>query len=161
MKPHLLIAVAALLVWPSAQALAEDAQVKTLGFCELMSNPMLYSRRVVRVRAIFAQGAEQSVLYDPDCGNGKASAAVEFGPRCKGATKKLDRLVAKGRRAWVVVEGLFYGPEPAKIDPGLPDSLKQKLKGSPQRYGHQGAFETMIQVTKVVSADQVSPDVPW
>ncbi len=129
MKPHLLVAVAALLVWPSARALAED--VKTVGFCELMNNAKLHSREVIRVRAIFAQGAEQSILYDPKCGNGKPAAAVEFGPRCKGVTKKLDRLVTKNRRAWVVVEGTFYGPEPAKIDPKLPDWLKQKLEGSP------------------------------
>ncbi len=161
MKPHLLIAAASLLVWASAQALAEDTQVKTLGFCELMSNAKLHSRQVVRVRAIFAQGAEQSVLYDPECGQDRPAAAVEFGPRCKGATKKLDRLVAESRRAWVVVEGVLYGPEPAKIDPKLPDWLKQKLEGSPQKYGHQGAFDTLLQVNKVVSVDRVSPDVPW
>ena len=161
MKPHLLFAAALLLAWPSAQALAEDGKAKTLGFCELMNNAKLHSRQVVRVRAIFAQGAEQSVLYDPDCGKDKPTAAVEFGARSKGATKKLDRLVAKDRRAWVVVEGVFYGPEPAKIDPKLPDWLKQKLEGSPQKYGHQGAFDTMLQVTNVVRADHVSPDVPW
>jgi hypothetical protein len=125
-----------------------------------MSNTKLHSRQVVRVRAVFARGAEQSVLYDPGCGNGNLTAAVEFGPRCKGATKKLDRLTARSRRAWVVFEGVFHGAEPAEIDPKLPDWLKQKLAGSPQRYGHLGVFDTLLQVTKVVSVDEIGLDAP-
>jgi hypothetical protein len=161
MKPHLLIAVTWLLIWPSAEGLAEDPKVKTLGFCELINNARLHTGQVVRVRAIFAQGGEQSVLYDPDCGKDKPATAVEFGACSKGATKRLDRLISKDRRAWVVVEGTFYGPEPAKIDPKLPDWLKRRLEGSPQKYGHLGAFDAILQINRVVSADKVSPEVPW
>jgi hypothetical protein len=44
------------------------------------------------------------------------------------------------------------GGEPLKIDPKLPDWLKDRFKGSSQRYGHLNTFEMMIEVVKVVSA---------
>jgi hypothetical protein len=39
-----------------------------------------------------------------------------------------------------------------KVDPKLPDWLKDRFKGSYRRYGHLGSFEMMIEVVKVVSA---------
>jgi hypothetical protein len=132
--------------------------LKALGSASF--NPSKYSGRTVRVRAIYGQGAEQSVLYDSACAISNASIAVEFAEHYKGARRRLDRIVARDKRAWVVVDGTFYGPEAAEVDPKLPDWLKNELQGTPKRYGHLGAFTSMFRILVVVSAAPVAPDVP-
>jgi hypothetical protein len=80
---------------------------------------------------------------------------VEFAKSSSGAMKELDRLLSKSRRAWVTLQGVFYGPELQKnVDPKLPQNIRERLEKSPKTYGHLGAFETMIEVTKV-SASKV------
>jgi hypothetical protein len=68
----------------------------------------------------------------------------------------LDMLAERDRRALVVFEGMFYGPEPIKIDPRLPAAIKKRLKGAKRRYGHMDSFETMIRVTSVKYVEAVS-----
>lgn len=41
------------------------------------------------------------------------------------------------------------------LDPKLPDWMKDRLKGSMERYGHRGSMEMMITVTKIVAAKEV------
>ena len=166
MKPHLaLLAVALSLssVGAYGGAAAKDS-ARVLSLCELVDNWKDYNRKTVRVRAIFATGPEMDWLYDPACRNGKGLTDVEFRKNTKGAIKKLDQLISKGRgnrRAWVVLEGVFYGPEPYKnVDPKLPASIRERLEKSARRYGHMDAFETMIEVTRVVQATEVAVDVP-
>src|SRR5712692_7080238 len=67
MRRHVLVGALVLLFWPNAHAMAAD-QAKKVSFCELTGNSKLHSRQLVRVRAVFAQGAEQSVLYANECG---------------------------------------------------------------------------------------------
>lgn len=66
--------------------------------------------------------------------------------------KALRRIVTKKRYALVTFEGTMRGGKPVKVDPKLPDWLKDRFNGSSQRYGHLGSFEMMIEVAKVVSA---------
>jgi hypothetical protein len=133
---------------------------RVLRLCELLDNWKVYNRKPVRVRAIYRVGAEQEWLSDPACPNEKYLTDVEFRPRTKGATKRLEQLVAKDRRAWVTFEGVFYGPETYKnVDPKLPASIREHLEKSPRRYGHMDSFESMIQVTRVVEAREVPADV--
>ena len=47
------------------------------------------------------------------------------------------------------------GPEPVKIDPKLPDWLKDRFEGAPKRYGHLDSLEMMIEVGKIVAAKDV------
>jgi hypothetical protein len=58
----------------------------------------------------------------------------------------------KTRSALVTVEGTMYGGGPVKVDPKLPDWLKERFKGSSQTYGHLGSFDMMIEVEKVIDA---------
>jgi hypothetical protein len=133
---------------------------RVLSLCELVDNWKDHNGREVRVRAIYAIGAEQTVLYDPACRGGKDQTYVEFRPHAKGVTKRLDKLVAKGRRAWVILDGVFFGPELYKnVDPKLPPSIRERLEKSPRRYGHMDSLETMISVTRVVEASEVPADV--
>ena len=134
---------------------------RVLSLCEVVNNWKDHNRQEVRVRAIYAIGAEQNVLYDPSCRDGKDLTYVEIGPHTRGATKKLDQLVAKSKRALVIFDGVFYGPELyTNVDPKLPPSIRERLEKSPRRYGHMDSMETMISVTRVVEATEVGVNVP-
>ena len=133
---------------------------RVLRLCDLVENWQQYHGHKVRVRAIYEVGAG-TWLYDPTCRNGEALTYVSIRRRAKGATKRLEQIAAKDRRVWVILEGIFYGPEPFNnIDPKLPAKLKEGLKKSHKRYGHLDSFDTMITVTTVVNAAEVSADVP-
>ena len=69
--------------------------------------------------------------------------------------KTLRRIVGKKRYALVTVEGTMRGPEPMKVDPRLPDWLKDRVKDAPKRYGHLGSLEMMIEVGRVIEARDV------
>lgn len=141
----------------------EPGQSKVLTACELVANWKNYNRQKVLVRAIFAVGAEQSVVHDPACKD--ESIAVEFREDVKGRYKKLDRIVSKNRlnkRAHVVFEGVFFGPEPFREDElsPLPPHIRERFAKDHRRYGHMGAFDNMIEVSKVIQAKEVAPEVP-
>jgi hypothetical protein len=128
--------------------------------CAVLRNAADYSQKLVRLRGILAVGAEQTVLYDPECGKGMADAEVAVTPKFK-PNRRLGSLLKKNRRAWVVAEGNFYGPELAQIDPKLPQWMQDKLKGTLTRYGHLGSYSTMIEITKIIRAEAVPPETPW
>jgi hypothetical protein len=153
-------------VWITAAVLASNtcqclyADSAPLNLCVVVRSAADYSRKLVRLRGILAVGAEQAVLYDPECATGIGDAKVAFTPKFK-RNRRLDGLLKKDRRAWVIVEGTFYGPELAQIDPKLPQWMKDKLKGTMTRYGHLGSYSNMIEVTKIISAETVPPATPW
>lgn len=141
----------------------KPGQPKVLTVCELVASWKNYNRQKVLVRAIFAVGAEQSVVYDPACKD--ESIATEFREDVKGRYKKLDHIVSKNRlnkRAWVVFEGVFFGPEPFSEDElsPLPPHIREHFAKGHRRYGHMGAFDSMIEVSKVVEAKEVAAEVP-
>ena|SRR6266404_2390695 len=141
-------------------AVAPKKTSKVLNLCDLVENWKKYHGHKVRVRAIYEVGAG-TWLYDPTCRNGEALTYVSLQTQAKGATKRLEHIAAKDRRVWVVLEGIFYGPEPFNnIDPKLPAKLREGLENSHKRYGHLDSFDTMITVTRVVDASEVSADVP-
>jgi hypothetical protein len=124
--------------------------------CEVVNNWKEYNQRKVRVRAILGSGPEQTWLYDPACKNGEALTYVGFRQHVKGTIKRLDRILAKGMQAEVILEGVFYGPELYKnVDPKLPASIRERLGKSPRRYGHMDSFGTMLNVTKIISAAEI------
>ena len=142
----------------SGQAVRQSKRV--LSLCESVDNWKNYHRQQVRVRAILAMGAETTVLYDPACRNGEDLTYVSYPSSPQGAKKQMDEFIAKDRRAWVIFEGIFYGPELLKIDPKLPEPIRTKLEGSTRGYGHQGVYDTMIEVSTVVEASVVPASVP-
>jgi hypothetical protein len=151
-------------VWIAAAVLASDtcphlyAEAETLNLCTVVGRAADYSRKAVRLRGILAVGREAVVLYDPECAKGTADVAVT--PKFK-RSRRLDRQLQKTRRAWVVVEGTFYGPELAEVDPKLPQWMKDKLKGTMTRYGHLGAYSTQIEITKIITVEAVPAATPW
>jgi hypothetical protein len=149
---------------PAYEGCSAGQTPPVLNLCELVGKWRDYHGKQVRVRAIYRVGAEQAWLYDPACRNGEGLTDVSFREDMKGSLKKLDQLVAKDkrRRAWVVFEGVFYGPEAYgdKVDPKLPAPIRERFEKAPRRYGHMGSMESMIEVTKVVEAAKVPADVP-
>lgn len=143
---------------------AANKGTRVLRLCELVDNWKDYHQKKVRVRAIYVAGAESASLHDPACRKGEGLTHVSFRDDTKGALKKLDQLVVKDRRrrAWVVFEGVFYGPEPygEKVDPKLPGPLRERFEKAPRRYGHMDMFETEIEVTRVLQVAKIAGEVP-
>lgn len=131
----------------------------SVDLCTVAANIRTYNGQPVRVTAFLGAGAEQDVLYDPKCRNGEALVYVSFKPKVTGQMKALRRIVKKKRYALVTVEGVMHGPEPVKVDPKLPDWLKDRFKDAPKRYGHLDSLEMMIEVEKVITARDVDDGV--
>ena len=160
------LAVTLILFVPSgALPSGKHGQHGVLNLCELLDNWQNYNQHEVRVRAVYAVGPVTDWLYDPSCREGEGATAVEFRDHLQGAVGKMDRIVSKGRRqrrAWVIFEGVFHGPEPYKdteIDQ-TPPPLREQVRKGHRRYGHMDMFDSMIEVTKVVEATKVADDVP-
>jgi len=75
-----------------------------LSLCEVVAHAGEYSRQRVRVRGLLASGAEQNVIYDPNCTTSQDPTYVSEAPELK-KNRKLNRLLRKERRAWVVSGG--------------------------------------------------------
>jgi hypothetical protein len=142
-----------------------SSEPKAASLCELVEHWKDYNRQMVRVRAIYAVGAESEVLYDPACQKGKDIAYVRIRDDVKGPYKKLDRIVSKDRshrRAWVIFEGVFRGPEPyteSELE-RTPPQIRDQFRRGHRRYGHMDMFDYMLEVTQVVDATGVPNDVP-
>jgi hypothetical protein len=131
--------------------------VRAHSLCDLMSNWKKYNRHTVRIRAIYKDTGAQAWLYDPACSNGEGLADVNFQRQTKSTMKKLDQIIAKDGQAWVVLEGVFYGPEPFDyIDPKLPAQIREALEKSHKRYGHLGAYDIKINVLKIINISEVN-----
>ena len=126
---------------------------RAVDLCTLAENIKTFNGQRVRVTGFFGAGAEQDVLYDPKCQDGNALVYVSFKPKVTGQMKALRRIAKKKRIALVTIEGTMRGPEPVRIDPNLPDWLKDRFNASTQRYGHLGSLEMMIEVETVVAAN--------
>jgi len=131
-----------------------------VSLCELVSHAAQYHRRKVRIVGIY-RVAGQSALYDPQCSEEQNWMAVDFAQTVKGSVKSFDKLVKRDKRAKVVFEGTFFGPEPLQIDPELPSLLKEKLSGATRRYGHLDSFKTMILVSAVKHVEKVPSNLEW
>jgi hypothetical protein len=149
-----------LLVGVSSARPQKEKNATILTLCDLVGNEAIHDRQTVSVRAFYLVGAEQALLYDPQCRNGEYLTYVDFMKLKDKFPKKLKQLEKTDRRALVIFEGIFYGPETVEIDPKLPQYLKDKLAGSKRQYGHMNSLETMIEVTRIKQVEKVPPDVP-
>jgi CRISPR/Cas system-associated endonuclease/helicase Cas3 len=162
------MSLAALVGAASAIGSERHTQPPVVDLCELVSTWKTYHGREIQVRAIYTEQVVQERLYDPNCAE-VGEIAVKWPPRLtktmKRTIRNLDRLVSKDshKRAWVVVEGVFYGPEAYKdteIPSNLPPAMKEQMKKSHKRYGYMNGLDNMIEITRVVEASRVDADVP-
>ncbi len=100
-------------------------------------------------------GPEGSALYDPGCQQGQPLVWVDFNPSVSGKWGSLKRILHRSNRAAVTIEGTMRGGEPTKIDPKLPEQIKEALKNQKERYGHLGGFDMAIEVSRIIEAKPV------
>lgn len=86
----------------------KERSAGALALCELVENADHYDRQNVSVRAIYPVGAEQAVLFDPECRDGKDLTYVDFSKLKGKFPEKLRQLEKTDRRA-LVVFGLLEG----------------------------------------------------
>lgn len=132
--------------------MAQDQFPRALDLCTVAANLGVYSGREVRLTALLSVGAENVVLCDPKCQDGKPMIWVEFKPKVAGRMKALSRILKRERSALVTVQGTLHGGEPVEVDPKLPAWMKKRFKGVLKTYGHLNAFDMMIEVEKVIDA---------
>lgn len=150
--------MAVLLAASTVLGAASDKKPKELDLCTVVANWQQFSGKAIRVGALFQEGAEQSALSDPACQHGELLVFVSPAVHVEGKKRRLRQILGKDRKAKVVLEGVFRGPELAPIDPKLPEAMKEKLKGSKLRYGHLGSFDMMIEVTKIIEAERTGKE---
>jgi hypothetical protein len=151
-----IFAVAAAVSLPLHAQTQSKPNARVLSLCEAVDNRKALHRQKILVRAVLASGPEMSWLYDPECQGGKDLVDVEFSKPVNGQFEKLNRILSNRKHALVVVEGLFYGPEPYdNIDPNIPQGVQERLKKASRRYGHLDAFENMIEVSKVIDVTKM------
>lgn len=148
-----------MLVAEGSVGICHGQQLSPVDLCTVATNIHSYNGQQVRVTAFLGAGAEQDVLYDPKCRNGEPLVYVSFKPKVAGEMKALRRIVRKRRYALVTVEGTIHGAESMKVDPKLPNWLKDRFKDAPKRYGHLGSLEMMIEVGRVVDAKDVDDGI--
>ncbi len=108
---------------------------ETASLCSLQQKVAEGHHETVRVSGIFSQGT----LEDAACP--KESTWVEFDLRSEQNKEKLRKLLDRSRRAYVVVEGEFYGPP--LPDPNLPVAIRKSYHPG---WGHLAAFKTKLVV---------------
>lgn len=115
---------------------------ETASLCSLQQKVTEGNHETVQVSGIFSEGLERGTLEDAACP--KESTWVELDLRSKQNKEKLRKLLGRSRRAYVVVEGEFYGPP-------LPDSkLPYAIRNSYHPgWGHLAAFKTKLVVHSI------------
>jgi hypothetical protein len=134
---------------------AQNDAPKALDLCTVVLKIQSYHRQHVRITASLGRGGLD--LYDPKCNGEEARVTVFYkdGVLKTGESAQELLRITQERNALVTVEGTMYGPEPVSIDPNYPDWLKERLKDSVKRYGHQGSYPMLIEVDKILDAREV------
>ena len=119
------------------QSAPADTEVTSL--CSLQSTVAEGRHKAVRVSGVYGPSLNYTVLEDPACPN--ETTWVELGLRTNRNRAKLRRLLDHSRRAYVELDGEFYGPPVP--DPKLPESIRKSYHPG---WGHLAAFRTKLVV---------------
>ncbi len=122
-----------------AQTIAQQTGPNAASLCVLQKKVVEGEHQAVRVSGIYGPGLDYTVLEDADCPN--ESTWVELALRSQKNKEKLRKMLDRSRRAYVVVEGEFYGPPVP--DPKLPEALRKSYHPG---WGHLAAFKTKLVV---------------
>jgi hypothetical protein len=154
-----LVLIALVLGGCSTICLGQNRASAAVDLCTVAANIRTYNGQQTRVTAFIGAGLEQDFLYDPKCDEGRPLVYVSLRPNITGKMAALRRILKRKRYALVTVEGIIHGPEPLKIDPKLPDWMKERFKDSTRRYGHLDSFDMMIEVVKIVQVKDVDDGI--
>jgi hypothetical protein len=134
-----LLAMCLLVVESLAQTVAPQPGPNMASLCVLQKKVVQGEHETVRVSGVYGPGLDQTVLEDAECPSD--STWVELALRSQENKDKLRKMLYDSRRAYVVVEGEFYGPP--LPDPKLPDAIKKDYHPG---WGHLAAFKTKLVV---------------
>lgn len=111
---RIMIALALLFVRGIAVTANTDSQAPVVSFCEMVSAPEKYDKKVVFTEALMSPGEHSVIFYDPQCTptqENNVSTQISF-PESWNSTKlgkELSDLFRHDRTARVQAEGIFYG----------------------------------------------------
>jgi hypothetical protein len=132
-----------------------------MSLCDVVQNWQSFHGKPIRAKAILSVGLENSSLSHPQCSSDEYSTYPDFSHLRVSWPKKLEGLISRDRRAWVVVTGTYFGPEPRKVDQTLPEPLRTVLQSAPQRYGHLGMMNNQVDVFSINVLGRVPNGLPW
>ena len=122
-----------------AQSAAPQTDLRTTSLCVLQKQVAEGKHEAVRVSGMYGPGLDHTVLEDPSCP--AEGTWVELALRSNQNKERLRKLLDRSHRAYVVVEGEFYGPP--LPDPKLPEAIKKDYHPG---WGHLAAFKTKFVV---------------
>ena len=122
-----------------AQTAPPQTGPKATSLCALQEKVAKGEHQTVRVSGVYGPGLDRTVLEDAGCPSD--STWVELALRSKENKNKLREVLSRSRRAYVELEGEFYGPP--LPDPKLPEAIKKDYHPG---WGHLAAFKTKLVV---------------
>jgi len=157
-----------ILAQPGRSSPVVPLEVPTVDYCQLLTEPASYDKKVIRVKALYVAGFEVSAFEHPSCDKDRSSTWVEFDESENSCTDKKvrnafdaifhpPRKSKKGvyqipgpSRAEVVVVGRFEGPKPGIR---IGSEGRRILTG----YGHMNAYKYRF----VVQCMEQVKAAPW
>ena len=125
------------------------ANTEVTSLCSLQSTVAEGKHKTVRVSGVYGPSLNYTVLEDPACPN--ETTWVELGLRTNRNRAKLRRMLDHSRRAYVELDGEFYGPPVP--DPKLPESIRKSYHPG---WGHLAAFRTKL-IVHAIRAVEAAP----
>ncbi len=157
----LLLCATALVVAGDAQrrhkpVVKPSSKVPTVSFCELISRPELYDKKIVRTEAISAIGMESQVLYDPQCSTEERRVWVTHDAAWEKADKKLQAAYL----------ALLFDENNNRIPRGRSGRAKAVLTGrfeasNKNGYGHLNQYRFQFAIMGIEKVERVPEDVPY
>jgi len=132
------------------QTVASQTGPNTASLCVLQKEVAEGQHETVRVSGVYGPGLDRTVLEDGECPS--ESTWIELALRSEENKEKLRKLLDRSRRAYVVVEGEFYGPP--LPDPKLPEAVKKDYHPG---WGHLAAFKTKLVVHAIRDVKPAPP----
>lgn len=152
LKPFYLLALFSMCLFAAislAQTAAPQTGPNTASLCVLQKKLGEGEHEAVRVSGVYGPGLDRGVLEDTECPN--ESTWVELNLRSQENRKKLREQLDRSQRAYVVMDGEFYGPP--LPDPNLPAAIKKDYHPG---WGHLAAFKTKLVVHVILDVKPVS-----
>ena len=125
-------------------ALFTQSELHISSLCFLEQSAREGSHMTVRVSGVYGPGLDHTVLEEPSCI--AAGTWVELALQSDQNKEQLRKLLDRSHRAYVVVEGEFYGPP--LPDPMLPEAIRKDYHPG---WGRLGAFRTKLVVHAIKS----------
>jgi hypothetical protein len=135
-----------------AQTSPPQTGPRVTSLCVLQREVAQGNHQTVLVSGVFGEGLDLGTLEDAECPS--ESTWVELALRSHENQEKLRKFLDRSRRAYVVVEGEFYGPP--LPDSKLPEAVKKDYHPG---WGHLAAFKTKL-IVHVIRDVKPAPSTP-